>query len=537
MGFAFLIAFLTGFWITGDSVELSPPGGNRGVQVRLRSDEKPEAPVIEEVTLYGTSHALIIGIDAYEAGWPPLSGAVADAKTIASELLHRGFSVTLKTNLNSQELKKTLEEFFILQGADPNSRLFVWFAGHGHTMDNEGFLVPIDSPPPTEAALFRLRALPMRRFGELMRLAQSKHVFAVFDSCFSGTVFTTQRGLPPAAVTRATTFPVRQFLTSGDAEQKVSDDGLFRELFLRCLRGEEAADANRDGYLSASELGLFLTDRMTNLTQSLQTPRYGKLRDANYDRGDFIFVLSITQGDTESTGPASPMDREVVFWKHVQAKNSVEAYQAYLDAFPDGTFAPLARLEIEELRPAKKAPEEVQSGRLFVRTKPATAHVAFVTLDRQFDQGMSLEEGRYQIRTTAAGFTPDSRWVTIEPGRNVEISVDLVAATESIREDGVRSQDKSTIDIIYRGDFYGCQLDLNLTVGDRTIPLSVPKTTVVGLPTGNRDCHISGTISCASLGVCRVISDEVLDIFPGAVFYLYWENSGYAECLVWLQPF
>ncbi|MBL7205198.1 MAG: hypothetical protein ISS63_12855 [Desulfobacteraceae bacterium] len=59
----------------------------------------------------------------------------------------------------------------------------------------------------------------------------------------------------------------------------MSDDGRFRKLFIRAIRGEERADANNDGYLTGSELGLFLTDRLTNLTESRQTPRYGKLRD------------------------------------------------------------------------------------------------------------------------------------------------------------------------------------------------------------------------------------------------------------------
>ena len=94
--------------------------------------------------------------------------------------------------------------------------------------------------------------------------------------------------MPPAAITRATTLPVRQFLTSGDADQTVSDDGQFRELFVRAILGEEPADANSDGYLTASEIGMYLGDRVTNLTESAQTPRYGKLRDKDYDRGDFF---------------------------------------------------------------------------------------------------------------------------------------------------------------------------------------------------------------------------------------------------------
>jgi hypothetical protein len=56
---------------------------------------------------------------------------------------------------------------------------------------------------------------------------------------------------------------VRQFLTSGDAEQEVPDDGRFRKLFLRAITGEtDRADANGDGYLTASELGLFMGDRV-----------------------------------------------------------------------------------------------------------------------------------------------------------------------------------------------------------------------------------------------------------------------------------
>ena len=108
--------------------------------------------------------------------------------------------------------------------------------------------VPADAPRPEVGGRFRLSALSMRRFGDYVRLARSRHALAVFDACFAGTVFTSQRALPPVAVTRATTLPVRQFVTSGDAGLTVSDDGTFRELFLRALHGEEKADANDDGY-------------------------------------------------------------------------------------------------------------------------------------------------------------------------------------------------------------------------------------------------------------------------------------------------
>ena len=271
----------------------------RGVTVTLRAGEQPGAPVAETVTLYGASHALVIGIDRYTGGWQRLRKAVADARTVADELGRRGFQVTLKTDLGGQELRTALREFFAIRGEDPSARLLLWFSGHGHTIDGEGFLVPADAPLPTTSR-FKVSALHMRDFEGLVRLAEAKHVLSVFDSCFSGTIFEAKGAAAPPAITRKTTYPVRQFLTSGDADQQVADDGGFRTLFLRALTGEEKADANGDGYLTGSELGMFLSDRVTNLTRQAQTPRYGKLLDVRFDRGDFVFVLP------KKAGPPPP---------------------------------------------------------------------------------------------------------------------------------------------------------------------------------------------------------------------------------------
>ena len=101
-------------------------------------------------------------------------------------------------DLKSSQLEQAFKAFFINKGGDPNARLFVWFAGHGRTENGEGFLIPADAPRPEVGRKFKFAALPMRRFGEYVRLTESKHDFAVFDSCFSGTVFEGARALPLA---------------------------------------------------------------------------------------------------------------------------------------------------------------------------------------------------------------------------------------------------------------------------------------------------------------------------------------------------
>ncbi len=181
----------------------SPAGAvSRGLQVTIKQSERAGAPDAGTVNLYGASHALVIGINNYPKGWPRLSNAVRDAELIAVALQKRGFEVSLHINLKSDELKATVEEFYVDKGADPAARLFVWFAGHGHTLEYEGFLVPADAPDPDRSAAatrFRLKDLSLRRFGEFVCLAQSKHAYTVFDACFADTVFNSQRSKPPPA--------------------------------------------------------------------------------------------------------------------------------------------------------------------------------------------------------------------------------------------------------------------------------------------------------------------------------------------------
>src|SRR5207253_44409 len=115
---------------------------------------------------------------------------------------------------------------------------------------------------------------------------------------------TTRGGIPPAIASR-TSMPVRQFITAGTAEQEVPDRSIFREQLVEALRGE--ADLNGDGYVTGSELGAFLEDKVTNYSNRAQTPRWGKIRNPNLDKGDFVFVLPKTQGPPKAAAaPASP---------------------------------------------------------------------------------------------------------------------------------------------------------------------------------------------------------------------------------------
>ena len=328
---------------------------------------------------YSQSRALVIGIDDYTNGWPDLDMAIEDAERVADALEAHGFTVRRLIDPTTEELRDEIRRFYVVDGVDPEARLFLWYAGHGYTRFGEGYLIGSDAPLPDDPN-FLIHALHMRDIGSMVRLAQSKHALAVFDSCFSGTIFTTQRALPSAEISLATLQPVRQFITSGEADQLVSDDGVFRALFLAALSGEERADFNNDGYITGSELGMFLEGRVTNLTEAAQTPRSGKLRDPRFDGGDFVFEaktargLHIAPSQSQTEADAAEIDPvELTFWDTIKDSTEPSDYLAYLEVYPDGRFAPLAHARSQRVPLRSEAPQESETSSVVLRDRPDDA--------------------------------------------------------------------------------------------------------------------------------------------------------------------
>lgn len=255
--------------------------------------------------LYGESHALVIGASRYTAGWSDLSGVRGDVEAVAQLLRGQGFKVQTLLDPTRATLDAGLRRFAVTQGANPNNRLLVYFAGHGHTLPSSvgkklGYIVPVDAPrPDRDMAGFRELAYSMENFEVLSRQIEAKHVLFVFDSCFSGTVFKARSDVPDA-ISEFTEKPVRLFITAGDETQKVPDESVFRRVLERALGPESAADLNKDGFITGTELGSYLHEQVTNYSRRSQTPRWGKLSDPDLDRGDFVFVSA--RANTVATG-------------------------------------------------------------------------------------------------------------------------------------------------------------------------------------------------------------------------------------------
>lgn len=244
----------------------------------------------EYVSRYTKSKALVIGINKYLL-WPHLEYAVTDAQEVGEILKDKNFDVKLL--LNEKATKQNIEREIntLTNNTDLNSRIFLYFAGHGQTEDTpgggeKGYIVPVDA----DLYNWQSTMLPMKDLNNKIRRSKAKHIFLAFDSCYSGLGLT--RGIKvikkqePGYIDKMLRLKSIQVLTAGGrSEQAIESDGhgLFTDHLLAALSG--AADMNADGYTTGTEIYATLRPSVTKLSFNRQTPQFGYIEG----EGDFIF--------------------------------------------------------------------------------------------------------------------------------------------------------------------------------------------------------------------------------------------------------
>ena len=313
---------------------------------------------------YKDYHALVVGVSNYDK-WPPLPNAVRDAREVSWLLKRMGFKVTLVTDPDSQELKKALNELAQEAGQEPDRGVVFYYAGHGETQtladgSKLGFIIPRDCPLLREDLQgFAKQAMSTKAIETYSALIRSRHVLMLFDSSFSGGVFS----LDPAVlkvISEKSALPARQYIIAGKEDEPIPDRSVFKRFLLKGLKGD--ADLIHDGYITGSELGVYLADMVVKTTRGRQHPQYGKIRTSALARGDFVFQLVETKPDT---------------------------------------------------------------GRLFVETDPKGARVRILNIRPRFSQGIELKPGKYHIEVSAAGYATKKTWVTLGAGEDKTVDIRL----------------------------------------------------------------------------------------------------------------
>lgn len=251
----------------------------------------------QSVDLYRDSYALVIGVSDYTAGWPDLTSIPRELDRVQATLERQGFTVERYPRdrgraVSSRDLKQAFETFIGRYGYDRKNRLLIYFSGHGYTWveEEQGYLVPSDAPVPQPGFPgpdFLQKALHMSQIMAWTRQMTANHVLFLFDSCFSGTVLQSKAVPQPRHISKLTAKPVRQFITAGGAGEEVLASSVFTPAFADALEFGLADTSPKDGYITGTELGMYL--RSTVSESSDQTPQFGRGPDYRHKLGDFVF--------------------------------------------------------------------------------------------------------------------------------------------------------------------------------------------------------------------------------------------------------
>ncbi|BAZ67983.1 peptidase C14 caspase catalytic subunit p20 [Fischerella sp. NIES-4106] len=284
---------------------------------------------------FSRNMAFVIGINNYGNGISSLQNAVNDAKKLIETLRTKhGYQVwvCLDEVATLSNLKNFLEQT-LPQQVQPDDRLLFYFAGHGIAINGddgpEGYLIPQDAKLGDSKTY-----LAMTQLQECLSNLPCRHFLGIFDCCFAGAFrWSSTRDLLAAPEVihkeRYDRFIIDrawQVITSAAYDQKALDafnlntnrgqignHSPFAAALLEALEGgadiyppATQGKSAGDGVITATELYLYLRDRIESATQEnrqRQTPGIWPLK--KHDKGEYIFLAP---GHPLNLPPAPPLD-------------------------------------------------------------------------------------------------------------------------------------------------------------------------------------------------------------------------------------
>lgn len=235
--------------------------------------------------------AVIVGIRRYVT-LPHVPYADADAEAVAERFRALGFStasikVLIDSDAGFSDLSAALDGW-LPKAARPDSRVYVYFSGHGAPSVGDGaaYLVPRDGDP----EYLKSTAFPLDRLVARLGALRIAHAFVFLDSCFSGTGSRSviAKGLRPLVAVRKRAVSGRVSVLSAAAGNQAAGSadarrhGLFTFHLLAGMGG--AADANADGRVTLRELHEYLFRRVKDEAAAANRDQTPVLESASPDR-------------------------------------------------------------------------------------------------------------------------------------------------------------------------------------------------------------------------------------------------------------
>ena len=361
--------------------------------------------------------ALVIGNDAYQKV-SKLEKAGNDATAMARELKSAGFEVVLHKDLNYRGMVKAVETLADrITGGD---QVVVFFAGHGVQIKTGNYLLPVDIEASSEGEIEKT-AYALHDLTEKLSEAKASFALVLVDACRDNPLKSKGRSVGGSRGLSAMEPPKGQIVVFSaskgqQALDRLSDNdtnpnGVFTREFIQRMKqpGVRIEEMMRE-----------VQDSVETLAQSISHDQ----RPAVYNeaRGNFYFFGPTTvqvQGQT----PSAAADPETRTWDAAERVNSVASYQAYLDTYPKGRYAPAAKIAMAGLKQATARPTAAPQAS---KPSPATSDDPDTALWRAVESGNTTEDYGVYLKQY-----PKGKYVALARQRSKRIDDDARAKTEA----------------------------------------------------------------------------------------------------------
>lgn len=227
--------------------------------------------------LYYKSWAIIIGIENYVLA-PPIPGAISDAKKVAEAFRQLGFDEVIEfydKDASSRRLRQLLDDM-LPRKVGRMDRLVCFYVGHaGVVQDSDGqergYLVPFDAQINNAT-----KSITVEHLKEFTRRSASKHTLLILDAPVFGWETTAPQELSlegrmaPESDTDRRAVQVISAAGKGEVAVRIENSSRFVEALLAGLSG--SADLDKNGWLMASELGVYLAQQVEAVSNGMQRP-------------------------------------------------------------------------------------------------------------------------------------------------------------------------------------------------------------------------------------------------------------------------
>jgi hypothetical protein len=313
--------------------------------------------------------ALVIGNGAYAQS--PLPNTINDARAMTDALGRLGFKVITRLNATQQDMHRAIVEFG--EELEKGGVGLFYYAGHAVQIRGKNFMIPVKASISVEDHV-EPESVDLNKVIGRMAGARNRLNIVILDACrdnpFGETFQFYAEGL---AQTRA---PAGTYIAYAAAPGEVAADGTGANSF---YTGALARTMPEQG-LSIEETFRRVRAAVLKDTKGMQVPW-----TASSITEDFFFNPPMPKtAEKDGKGADKTVDREVVFWQSIFNSTRPEDFDAYLNQFPSGNFAPLARNRLAELRPRKDVATaaEAKNAPAQASLRTATDPVLLEVIDR-----------------------------------------------------------------------------------------------------------------------------------------------------------